>query len=593
MRPVFATIILLSLAVFAAAQGAVADLSNYGVRIEPDKRVIVVLAALEAGRIAGQSGAAERAISVPLSEKGNAFREQLDRDTAQMPEELRMRIGQFVAKYKKRHQAAEDAKLIAPFIAMAYSLSPAPDLADPVVVTDLPGELLDVLDFAPLAREYFRRSGISAKLDEYVKLYQTEADGRLRSSTREMVNDYLEYLNTRPQIFYRETRKVEVQKGKSKSTVLQKTETIERERRFCIVPEMLVPTGTINFLNIRDDYYLVVPPDKDVSASDARRAFIQFVVDPLILSNSKDVTAVKDGIKSLLDERRKADPSISPDMFLAVSRSLVAAVEARELEFTKTNIAVNQAREKLARAAGDAERRQITAELDRYKRSLTDESAVMLSEAYERGAVMAFYFADQLKGMEDSGFDIASSMREMIAGFDASKESDRLAKYAEARQRGLAARAERGRSVTTSIVENPVTNKLIEIQATIERREFGRATEALKKLLEDNPQEPRIYYNLGRIASMEAEATNDPNVESQKLLDAKAWYGNVIRTRSAATDPALISLTFVALGRIYEYFDDNAYALKLYEEAIKVGDAAGGGYRDALAAKQRLVKKEQ
>ncbi len=35
---------------------------------------------------------------------------------------------------------------------------------------------------------------------------------------------------------------------------------------------------------------------------------------------------------------------------------------------------------------------------------------------------MAFYFADQLKGTEDSGFDIASSLREMIATLDASKE---------------------------------------------------------------------------------------------------------------------------------------------------------------------------
>ena len=33
-----------------------------------------------------------------------------------------------------------------------------------------------------------------------------------------------------------------------------------------------------------------------------------------------------------------------------------------------------------------------------------------------------FYFAEQLKGVEDSGFDIASSMREMILSFDPTKE---------------------------------------------------------------------------------------------------------------------------------------------------------------------------
>jgi hypothetical protein len=140
---------------------------------------------------------------------------------------------------------------------MAYALGPAPDLADPIVTTDLPGNLLDVLDFAPLVRDFYRRSSISGNLADYMKTYQTAADGGLRNSSREMVNDLLNYMHTRPQLFFAEKFKTETRKSGSKTTTLQKTEVRERERHFTLVPEMLAPIGNIIYLNVKDDYYVV------------------------------------------------------------------------------------------------------------------------------------------------------------------------------------------------------------------------------------------------------------------------------------------------------------------------------------------------
>ena len=61
-------------------------------------------------------------------------------------------------------------------------------------------------------------------------------------------------------------------------------------------------------------------------------------------------------------------------------------------------------------------------------------------------------------------------------------------------------------------------------------------------------------------------------------------------TATGDTDRALLSLTYVALARIYEHFDNKDTAIKLYDAAIKQGDVAGGAFRDALAGKQRLLK---
>ena len=56
------------------------------------------------------------------------------------------------------------------------------------------------------------------------------------------------------------------------------------------------------------------------------------------------------------------------------------------------------------------------------------------------------------------------------------------------------------------------------------------------------------------------------------------------------TDKALLSLTYVALGRIYEFKNENGYAMQLYEKAIELDDVRDGGFREAIAAKQRLLK---
>lgn len=592
---------VLSLLILAAvfsinvfAQTASFDLSEYGVKIEPDKRLIVVLASLEAARIKDVSGEYKAVIKTPLSELGEPFRQRLQEDIAGLNDETRQKIGTFLLQYKRRHPKASDAELVAPFISMAYTLSPAPDLAEPSRTADLPGDLLEVLDYSPLVREFYRRSAFNAKLDEYVKIYQKAGDA-MRPSAAQMVSELLDYLHIKPQTTYLELIKTEVKNAKGKKT-LQKTETRERTRRFFIVPEMLAPMGTVNFINARDDYYAIVPPDTNLSASEARRAYLRYVFDPLVLDAAKDIATHRDGIKALLDEQRKSNPNLSPDVYIAVLRSLVAATDARQIEFEKTQIATAQARQKIDLMKTIDEKKAVSAELDAFKKGIADETASVLSEAYQNGAVLAFYFADQLKGAEDSGFDLTGSLRDMILSLDPAKEANRLNEYAEARKRALDAREARRSSSaesTPAIAENPVTKKLLEIDTAIGGKKFVEAETQLKQLLQAYPNDsPRIYYSLGRTASLSAESINEPDARKNRLLEAKVFYENVIRSATAQTDKALLSLSYVALARIYEFYGETEYAIKIYEAALKLNDVKGGAYKEAVAARERLMKKQ-
>ena len=580
--------------VFSQAVPTGFDMSNYGVRLEPDKRVMVVLAALEAARTTNEAGEPVPVINTPLSEQGVQFRELLKSDLAAMNPELRQRISTFVIAHKKRYPKATDAEIVNPFISMAYALSPPPELADPLVTGDLPGHILDVLDFAPLVREFYRRSSMSSNINEYVKTYQRASDGKLRNSAREMVNELLNYLHTRPQLYYADKIKTETQKSGSKRTTLRQTEVRERERRFFIVPELLAPAGNIQFLNIKDDYYVILPPDTDLTFSDVRRAFLQFVIDPIVINNSPDIATISESVKKLLENRRKVDPSVSPDVYLTISRSLVAAIDTKQNENLKVRIATQQSRANIDRMKTADEKKAVAADLERFKREQADETILRLSEDYEKGAILAFYFAEQLKGVEDSGFDIASSMREMILSFDASKEAGRYDSFADARNRALAVREARKSNPNAAIViESPVTTRLVSIQKTIDAKNYGLASTELKELLRANPGEARVHYNLGRVASLSAEQITDEELQKAKLLEAKSAYENVIKIAENQTvDPALLSLSFVALAKIYEFYDEKGYAVRLYDSAIKIGDHTGGAYSEALTAKARLIKEQ-
>jgi tetratricopeptide (TPR) repeat protein len=310
-----------------------------------------------------------------------------------------------------------------------------------------------------------------------------------------------------------------------------------------------------------------------------------------VLNNSREIGVIGDWAKPILGELRKIDPQVSPDIFLAVSRSLVAAVDVRQLEYTQVRIATEQARQRLANLKTDTEKRAVTSDLEKFKQGVADESLQRLYEDHQKGAILSFYFADELKGVEDSGFDIAASLSEMIAGFDAARETNRIAETAEARKRAIAAREDRKKNpeVRTFVAENPVTVRLLEIQKLIDARNYDEAAAELKQLAKQNPFEPRIQFNLGRVAGLAAAGIDDEELQAKRLTEAKDAYTDVLNNENKS-DKALLSLTFVALGRIYEFFNNSEYAAKLYDEAIKLGDITGGGKNEAIAAKQRLFK---
>ena len=568
-------------------QPASFELSEYGVSFQTEPRLIIMMAALEA---AGFD-------STPIGGAPSVFRAQARKDLADLDPDLRSRLRTFFER-NKLPAPATAADQAARYVSLAFALGPPPSLEAPARSEELPASLLEVLDFAPLVQEFYRRSRIAEDLVSYTRAYQAEGD-RLRKPTAEVVRSVLTYLHTRPiTVSFERVLVTSPTAGKKKNAPRTYT-TIERPRHFVIVPDLLGAPGAINFRVIGDEYYAVLPEGTDPASSELRRAYLQYVTDPLLLRFNREIAGRRDAIKQVLAEREKAGATGSPDVFMAVSRSLVAAADARYEEVRKLESVTLEARNKLVNAKDDASRLSISRELQATTMAIQDETVARLAEDYERGAVLSFFFAEQLKGTESSGFDVANFFVDMISSFDPAKEARRLIENATARQRALTARQVR-LSARRVEVEVPVyseaeaakaaelVKQLADIEQTLRLKDYNNAETRLKALLRDYSREPRIFFALAQTASLAAADATDEEVQAERLNRALANYRFAVEASSPETDRALISRAHEAMGRIYYFLENSTEAAKEFEAAIVIGDVPGGAYKEALEGKKKL-----
>lgn len=562
------------------------EVADFGVDIKAEPRLIIVMAALDAAGFNPPSG------------QMSAFRSLVEKDLASLDPELRTRLKTFYERNLLPAPATAGDQA-SRYISLALALGPPPQLEAPERSDDLPAGLLEVLDFAPLVRDFYRRSNMEERMVNYIRAYQAEGD-RLRQPTTEMVRSVLTYLHTRPITTSQE--RVEVKTPQTRKNKNLRAYTFhQKERRFFIVPDLLAPRGAINFRIIGDDYYAVVPANTDPRSSELRRAYLQYVIDPLVLRYNQEIAARREQIKTLLDERQKSGAEVSPDIFLSVGRSLVGAADARYDESRRLEALSRDLRARLAAAKDDVARAAITKSAQSEISAVKDETVARLADEYERGAVLSFYFAEQLQGIESSGFDIANFFSDMISSFDPVREAKRPAEYAEARQRALTARKNRtvarqaeadmmASSSTMSARDTALVKELSSVEDTLRLKDYNSAETRLKDLLKSYPGEPRIFFALAQTASLAASDATDEQIQADRLGRALANYRLAVQASSPETDRAILSRAHESMGRINAFLDNKPEAAKEFDEAIKIGEVNGGAYKEALEGKKKLAQ---
>jgi hypothetical protein len=564
------------------------DLSDYGVQIQPEPRLIAIMVALEAAGFDAGPAAARQ-----------PFRAQVRSDLASLDKDLRARLSMFYER-NKLPAPATPAEQAARYISLALALGPPPAFETPRRTDDLPAAVLDLLDFAPLLRDFYRQPGMEARLSAYASAYQAEAS-KLAEPAALMVRSVLSYLHTRPVTTAVERVPVKTDETKSsKKQAAPKYTFKEHPRRFIIVPDLLAVPGAINFRAIADDYYVVVPPTVNPVSSEMRRAYLQYVVDPLAVRFNRDISARREAIKQVLDARKTdaQNNAAALSIFQVVTRSLVAAADARINETARLQTQALDLAQRLRAAKDEAARAALRKEDEAERARVADETTAQLAEAYEQGAILAFYFAEQLRGLETSGFDITNSFADMMASFDPAREIKRPGEYAAARTRALAARAAR-RTAESGIAEPEadtgrarLIKRLAEVEDLVRQKNYDAAEQQLLALRQEYEEEPRILYALAQVWSGKAQNAFDEELQAQRLTRALSFYDMAIQKASPETDRPLLLRAHVARGRIFAFFDKTDEALKEFDAALKIGLVDDSVHKEAQEWKQKLTQQK-
>src|SRR6266516_3151542 len=112
------------------------ELSDYGVQVQADARVIIMMAALDA---AGFD-------PTPAGKEPSAFRRLVRRDQETLDPNLRERLRNFFER-NKLPAPATVSDLASRYFSLAYAIGQPPLLDAPQRSDELPGGVLEVLDF--------------------------------------------------------------------------------------------------------------------------------------------------------------------------------------------------------------------------------------------------------------------------------------------------------------------------------------------------------------------------------------------------------------------------------------------------------------
>ncbi|MFL6336320.1 MAG: tetratricopeptide repeat protein [Pyrinomonadaceae bacterium] len=573
-------------------------LSDYGIEIVPDARLVVMMAALDA---AGWD-------PTHAGERPSVYRELIRKEQSGLDAALRQRLQDFYARNALKdvadnpatpeNEAAHytPADQAARYISLAYTLGQPPAFEAPARSDDLPSGVLEVLDFVPLLREFYKQSGMDARLPNYLNMHRAAGD-KLRAQTLDMARVVLAYLNTRPETIINERVTVPAPSSSQSKKKQGQTRTVLREhvRHFRVVPDLLAASGAVNLRAVGDDYFVIVPPDATLILGEARRAYLQFVVDPLVARFSREVAARRPEIKQLLEaEQARRGRTFGPDIFLTVARSLVAAADARLDEIVRLRALQLETSRRLQSAADQAAKDAALKESKERETAIRESTTAQLAEAYERGAVLAFHFADQLRGFEGGGFDVANYMPDMVAAFNVERELKRPAEYAavvarvRARRATLAVAVEPTETQPTDERRTALIKSLNDVSELLRLRNYEEADVRLAALRNEYANEPLIYFTLGQAASLAAQEAIDEALQAERLNAALGHFRQAILFSTPDTDPSLVPRAHLSSGRILAHLERREEALREFDAVISTTKPTDRFYQEALAEKKKL-----
>jgi len=551
--------------------------AELNVHLDSDARMFVTMAALNMAGFDYE----------PAGQALSPARVELRKDLAKLDPQVKAKLAEFYKSH--RRQGVDEAVDAARYATLSLLMTPPPAFTiQQSPDHGVPDDLKPLLDFVPLLREFYVKSGIRELIPKYTAVSEAYAAAYYRP-VGELIYQLLEYFHVRPETIINMKPLVvsgtgEARESGRKTTVVARNRT----RQVFIVPD---PLGAMNSAIVRgdilnqkddlllrrvgDDYIVVVGPSRTVQLDSIRQALIRFLIDPLVERNLKPTLEYKDDFVKLVSAVPTAGKEYSASVYLVVRESLAQAAEAR-----------------LRRI--DAAR----------KPAYTDDDATYdLAQAYLRGAALSFHFYDALTGFEKVGISLTDFFEQMIATINFEREQRRAKDFEEVVARVAAKRANSPKpGGEPEPTLTPVAKKILMSDDLIRQRKFSDAKPILQEVLEAEPANARALYGMAQVVTqspapveLDPKADENDKIQAQhdRLEQAIKLYQKAIANASREGEAWLIQWSHVYLGRIYDFQEFRQDAIAEYEKAIAMGNVPNGGYKEALEGKERPFGQKQ
>jgi tetratricopeptide (TPR) repeat protein len=468
-----------------------------------------------------------------------------------------------------RAHAQNGGQNLAQYVSLALFLTPPPELALSVPLTEMPPDALQVETLLPLIRDFSDKVEMRNIYARHHVAYE-QAVLQVRDSLTRMLLETNAYLH----------QPVSSYDG----------------RRFMVLLEPLLSPQAVNARVYGTDYFIAASPaniaGQDVPRVSAgsrvsvspraaglqmdqvRHLYLLYVIDPIIYARSQATERLQPIMKTVQDA--PIDFVYKNDLISFTTECLIKAIEARTMDIGFP---------KPAKPTGVKQR----TEIDGYNQAIIDydhkseavrRHQVVVDE--ESGWVLTGSFYDKLALQDREGISLKDSIAEIVYGMDVPHEVDRAKKIPffspDSPQLATSGGLNRARAPRRSL------SAMDQAELKLQKGDRMGAEDLADKELLANPSSSEALYVLARVKLMEG--------------DPQAAYDRFTQVVSTAKDARTLAWAHVYLGRLYDTQQrpDRAKAVSEYKAAAAtpgaqtdVKAAAAAGIQKAFAPPKRTV----
>ncbi len=431
--------------------------------------------------------------SDPVRQK---VREQMNQELAASAQARDARDA--VCFFLRQHALSDTGRDVAQYISLSLYLTPAPELAPSVDLTDLPPEAAPVVEILPLLRAFAEAVHLNAIWFADRPEYEALIEG---------VHDPLTKMVLDTNIFLR-----------------LPVSTYDGRRFLVLLEPMLAPEETNARYNGVDSVVVVSPragTPETVPIDLIRHTYLHFLIEPLVYTRTSSINRLLPLLKPV--QKAPLEFTYKSDIVALVTECLIKAVEAQTMDVgIPLPVKPGSLRER-------ADQERYDAQMSEYNRQAEVVRRRRVDLEMRQGWVLVDYFYNQLGLMQKEGTSIKDNMGPMVYGMDVERERSRDQKIA------FLPTGSGGDAIRRA--PRPLTG-LDLAESKLMKGDLDGAGEIADAALKANPANAQALYLLGRIALMQGEP--------DEALD------RLTQTVKLSHDPRTVAWAHIYLGRMYD-----------------------------------------